>query len=174
MPAATSLPSEPSRSSTATLAPRAANSSALARPIPDAPPMTTTFLPLISIQTSVFDRRSDYPALAVWPGSSSSRCALCIVTGLPCTLSRPCVTLSARRVKVGCAADRRGDGLGRGGRLRFAAGQDRADRRPARPGQTRSPTGRDHRVVAFRGAAATPDRCWLGGFAVDTARRDTA
>ena len=35
------------------LAPRSCSSSALARPMPDAPPMTTTFLPLISIRTSL-------------------------------------------------------------------------------------------------------------------------
>ena len=51
-PAATALPSEPSRSRIATSAPWEARSSALARPKPEAPPTTTTFLPEISIPTS--------------------------------------------------------------------------------------------------------------------------
>ncbi len=50
--AATSGPSVPSRSRIATLAPREASNSALARPKPEAPPTTITFLPEISIHSS--------------------------------------------------------------------------------------------------------------------------
>ena len=54
-----------SRSRIATLAPRSCRSSALARPMPEAPPMTMTFLPLISIQTSLFVRMRSGFALHV-------------------------------------------------------------------------------------------------------------
>jgi hypothetical protein len=49
MASATSRPFDCGRSSTATLAPRLASDSAVARPKPDAPPTMTAFLPSISI-----------------------------------------------------------------------------------------------------------------------------
>jgi len=49
MASVTSAPFDCDRSNTATLAPRLASNSAVARPKPDAPPTMTAFLPSISI-----------------------------------------------------------------------------------------------------------------------------
>src|SRR5579875_3226226 len=80
-----------------------------------------------------------------------------VVTRITSTLSRRRLAVGASRVKLSCVADRRGDHVAGRGRCDRASRQDRAHRRPAAPRRPRSRAGRDHRLLALRRAAATPN-----------------